>query len=157
MRNIVPLFVLLGIAEVAFSTKTCQHGNDYQLGFFEEKHRNLNLTLDCDAVKDAMWGAQETLHFEGKKKGFPDPRYWCWYSRYTYSYTGYGDDWINVLWKEMPHDLIAETAKLHPKTKYGCGGRWRWHKPRMYLQLPYYEYAFFCLYQKIGSETRCHA
>ncbi|WKY12064.1 hypothetical protein Q1695_003547 [Nippostrongylus brasiliensis] len=156
MKNLASLLVLLGTAEVLLSAKKCQHGEDWLLEFFEEKHRNLNLTFDCDAVKDAMWGAQLTRDFEGRKNDFPNPTYWCAYSRYTYTYFGYGENWINVLWEQMPHDMIAKTAKLHPKTKYGCYGMWRWHKPRMYLQLPYYEYGFFCLYQKIGSERRCH-
>ncbi|WKY12061.1 hypothetical protein Q1695_003544 [Nippostrongylus brasiliensis] len=153
MKILASLFVLLSTAELAFSTEKCGLSEeDYDL--LMKAHTNMNLTLDCDAVTNAKWGAHLMLENKGTVENFPNPLYWCKYSRYMFTYEGYRD-WKERLWKDMPLNMIEETARLHPNTIYGCALDKKVYIPTIYAAVDHTEYALFCLYQKLAPEQRC--
>ncbi|WKY10981.1 hypothetical protein Q1695_002938 [Nippostrongylus brasiliensis] len=144
MMKLTTLLVLLGIAEVAPS-KLCYKGNDPQLPIFEHVHKHMNLTLDCDAVQNALYAADLIMY---RKPDHINKKFWCMYSTYTWSY-GFPHSWLKeVPLKEIPFEKVAQTALLHPRTKYGCGAR-------IYIGELYLYYSLACIYQKKAPQNLC--
>ncbi|VDL78373.1 unnamed protein product [Nippostrongylus brasiliensis] len=80
--RLTPLLVFLATIDVAFGTIKCFGGNYYQsqLPMYEHMHKWLNLTLDCDAVYNAVDAAER--HSRGEADTVKE-EYWCKYSRDT--------------------------------------------------------------------------
>ncbi|WKY10977.1 hypothetical protein Q1695_002934 [Nippostrongylus brasiliensis] len=146
MVKLATLFVLLVAADVAFSTQKCNKGNDEQLPLFERVHQHMNLTLDCYAVTNALHAAYLLMW---SKPDHINKQYWCMYSTYTWSYSAWEGSWVkDVPLKEIPFDKVAQTALLHPRTKYGCGAR-------LYRGEIYIWFTLVCIYQKKAPQHLC--
>ncbi|WKY12067.1 hypothetical protein Q1695_003549 [Nippostrongylus brasiliensis] len=143
------LLVLLAAANVAFSTIQCYEGKwiDNQLPLYEKLHKNMNLTLVCEAVRNAAYAAELLMKGEPNHVNLD---FWCKYTADTWSTQGYGDRWVQELpMKAMAWDKVAQTAILHPRTKYGCAS----------LKESgdfYYYYYIACIYEKKAPESRCN-
>ncbi|WKY12135.1 hypothetical protein Q1695_003595 [Nippostrongylus brasiliensis] len=153
MEKFAPLLILLVAAEVALCATQCGHGNDEQLELFEKVHRNMNLTLDCDAVKNAMWFTQMVLDSQEENV---NTQYWCKYLTKTYATWNFGEKetWIqDKLLKETNFDQVAQTALLHPNTKYGCAARRQF---RDAAWSGYEDYVLLCIYEKLAPQDLCN-
>ncbi|WKY08776.1 hypothetical protein Q1695_001732 [Nippostrongylus brasiliensis] len=81
--RLTSLLVFLTTIGVAFGAPDCYEAQSYyqsQLPLFEHMHKWMNLTMDCDAVHNAVDAAQR--HSKGQKDTVQE-QWWCKYSRYT--------------------------------------------------------------------------
>ncbi|WKY02286.1 hypothetical protein Q1695_015936 [Nippostrongylus brasiliensis] len=113
---------------------------------YEKFHKGLGLNFDCDAMKKADDSARKLKANNGKNYHVGDE--WCQYSRLVRDPVHVYIASPTVPMDRMPLDDIKETAKLHPKTKYGCSARTHVSPFRVH-------HSIVCIYKKIGSETRC--
>ncbi|WKY11937.1 hypothetical protein Q1695_003481 [Nippostrongylus brasiliensis] len=105
MNNFSLLLVLLVVVEVKSSSRKCGAGNDEQLPLFEQVHKNMNLTLDCQAVKDAIWATELLME---KKPDHVNNQYWCKYYTHTWSSYARRHSWIkDVPLKEINFDKVS--------------------------------------------------
>ncbi|WKY02214.1 hypothetical protein Q1695_015881 [Nippostrongylus brasiliensis] len=111
---------------------------------FEKYHKELHLTFDCQA----MWHASHAAGYvmTGWETGIS--QHWCQYSRIFMDAFGITGLFTEPSLVRMPWDKIAQTAMLHPGTKYGCA-----YVRSVSLFGPYFATA--CIYAKKESETRC--
>ncbi|WKY02213.1 hypothetical protein Q1695_015880 [Nippostrongylus brasiliensis] len=147
------LLLLLFTASTAYAQQKkaecgpLPHNDDYRqdmIDMFKEYHEGLNLTWDCDAMKEASRAAGAMMI------GNPThiDHHWCLYSRQFFDLFGVVDVFTESPLYRMPKDKITQTAKLHPGTKYGCAFR-----KTVGFFGPYF--ATVCIYKRIASETRC--
>ncbi|WKY11935.1 hypothetical protein Q1695_003479 [Nippostrongylus brasiliensis] len=145
MNTLALLLVLLVAVEV--KSQSCGAGNDEQLPLFAHVHKNMNLSLDCQAVKDAIWAAQLLMD---DKPDHVNNQYWCKYYTHTWSGAANWDTWIkDVPLRDIPFDKVAQTALLHPRTKYGCAAKLYRGMFRIY-------YTLMCIYQKKAPQQLCN-
>ncbi|WKY02259.1 hypothetical protein Q1695_015912 [Nippostrongylus brasiliensis] len=111
---------------------------------FEERHENLNLTLSCNAVEVAYNAANEMLIGNVPQVDSA----WCLYTRYIFDFLALKALFIHPSLDSMPWDKIEQTAKLHPRTEYGCAYSTSLTFTGMY-------YATVCIYKRTSNETRC--
>ncbi|WKY02280.1 hypothetical protein Q1695_015930 [Nippostrongylus brasiliensis] len=116
-----------------------------QMALFEKAHNGMNLTLDCDVIREADYVVQLML------KGQPShvDHHWCQYTRFTYDPLFVYAVKPNAPLYNMPWDKIRRTAELHPGTKYGCSSR------MMDTIFIANYHATACLYQRKAGEERC--
>ncbi|WKY02257.1 hypothetical protein Q1695_015910 [Nippostrongylus brasiliensis] len=117
----------------------------HQIPDFEKEHEHMNLTLDCDAVKDADYAAG--LMIEGKQSHVDNS--WCQYYRTVFDLLRFAEMIIEKPYLiDMPWSKIRKTASLHPNTNYGCAYR------RTLGAFGYY-YTTVGIYKRKNGETRC--
>ncbi|WKY02210.1 hypothetical protein Q1695_015878 [Nippostrongylus brasiliensis] len=118
---------------------------EYMKDMFQKKHEGLNLTFDCEAMYQASLAAGPVM------VGNPThvDHYWCQYSRTFFDPFGLVGLFTESAVLRMPWNKIKQTAKLHPRTIYGCA----------YRRTPYGVFgpymATVCIYQRKAPETRC--
>ncbi|WKY12134.1 hypothetical protein Q1695_003594 [Nippostrongylus brasiliensis] len=150
MERLAPLLILLVTANVALSTDTCGLSKEhYEL--FTKIHRNMNLTLDCDAVQNAFWGTY--LMLVEQKPDHVNTDYWCKYTATSWEYVA-DPTWVeDTLLGQINFDKVAQTALLHPQTKYGCAAR----RVRRNSGIRWWQdYALLCIYEKKAPQALCN-
>ncbi|WKY08775.1 hypothetical protein Q1695_001731 [Nippostrongylus brasiliensis] len=129
--NLTPLLVFLATIGVAFGAPNC-YGDEKgfyqrQLPLYEHMHTWMNLTMDCEAVFNAVDAAER--HSRGEADTVKE-EYWCKYSRVMKIMRNYGRDWLKstVLremdWNlSMPPNAIAKEKRILSKRSIGASIR----------------------------------